>query len=211
VAQRTVAQKLLEEAAGDDPFAFDRFLADAVAAVRAPDDPSLRNLTDLARPTLACLLRGLEEAAAGNLDDYPHLHKVRIAGKRLRYAMEVFANCFTRPFRDVLYPAVEEMQEILGEANDSHVAARRLEALRDSLRALLPDEWQRLGPGIDGLLRYHRERLPRERDRFRAWWQRWRQYGGEPAILALLKPGKKAARRSSPRSHVGRKNGRPVQ
>src|SRR5262249_17462802 len=151
-------------------------------------------------PTLTRLLAELEEAAGGDLDDYAHLHQVRIAGKRLRYAMEVFAGCFTRPFRDVLYPAVEEMQEILGAANDSHVATGHLEALRDRLQAILPQEWKRLQPGIDGLLRYHRERLPRERERFRAWWQRWRRSGGEAAVLALLKPGKESARRASPRS-----------
>ena len=46
----------------------------------------------------------------------------RIGAARLRYAMEVFADCFPPPFREVLYPMVEEMQEILGRANDSQVA-----------------------------------------------------------------------------------------
>jgi CHAD domain-containing protein len=208
LARRSVAQAHLEEVVGGDPFAFDRCLAETLAAVQPPDDPDLRTLSDLARPTLTRLLAELEEAAAGDLDDYAHLHQVRIAGKRLRYAMEVFASCFTRPFRDVLYPAVEEMQEILGAANDSHVATGHLETLRDRLHAILPQEWKRLRPGIDGLLRYHRERLPRERERFRAWWQRWRRSGGEAAVLALLKPGKESARRASPRSDPGRRNGR---
>jgi CHAD domain-containing protein len=208
VARRFVAQAHLEEIVGDDPFAFDRCLAETLAAVQPPDDPDLRTLTDLARPTLTRLLAELEEAAGGDLDDYAHLHQVRIAGKRLRYAMEVFAGCFTPPFRDVLYPAIEEMQEILGAANDSHVATGHLEALRDRLQAMLPDEWKRLQPGIDGLLRYHRERLPRERDRFRAWWQHWRKSGGEAAVLALLKPGKASAGGACSRSDAGRRNGR---
>jgi CHAD domain-containing protein len=188
VAQRTVAQDYLEEAAGDDPFAFDRFLADTLAAVHAPAESSQGTLVDLARPVLTGLLRELDEAAAQDLIDYDHLHQVRIIGKRLRYAMEVFADCFANVFRDELYPAVEEMQEILGNANDSHVAIGRLEALRSKLQAVLPQEWKRLQPGIDGLLRYHRERLPRERDRFRAWWERWQQPGGAPALRRLLTP-----------------------
>jgi len=52
--------------------------------------------------------------------------------------MEVFVDCFADPFRDSLYPAVEEMQEILGDANDSHVAAARLIELRDRLKASRP-------------------------------------------------------------------------
>jgi CHAD domain-containing protein len=189
-AQRGSAQEHLAAAAGDDPFAFDRFLADTLAAVHEPADPGLRTLIDLARPQLASLLRELEAAAGQDLDNYDHLHQVRIAGKRLRYAMEVFADCFPPSFRDELYPAIEEMQEILGDANDSHVAAGRLETLRNTVRARLPEEWSRLQAGLEGLLRYHRARLPRERDRFRAWWQRWQQSGSTVTFMALLgEPG----------------------
>src|SRR5262249_17813410 len=122
VAQRLSAQGLLEKASKDYPFSFDRFLAETVAAVHKPHPTGLRTLVDLARPQLNDLLQELDRAAAQNLDDYEHLHQVRIIGKRLRYAMEVFAPCFAAPFRDTLYPAVEAMQEILGNANDSHVA-----------------------------------------------------------------------------------------
>jgi CHAD domain-containing protein len=52
-------------------------------------------------------------------------HRVRILGKRLRYAMEIFADCFPPEFNEQYYPTVEEMQEILGRANDSHVACER--------------------------------------------------------------------------------------
>src|SRR5438132_103344 len=82
--------------------------AETVAAVRAPSaDHAGRTLLDLARPLLANLLRDLDTAAGQDLDDYAHLHQVRIAGKRLRYAMEVFGECFAPPFREELYPAVE--------------------------------------------------------------------------------------------------------
>jgi len=188
VARRAAAQDQLSQAAGHDPFAFDRFLTDTVAAVQSPAAAELRTLTDLARPQLAELLRELEAAAVQDLDNYDHLHKVRILGKRLRYAMEVFADCFARPFREEFYPAIEEMQEILGDANDSYVATGHLEALRNQLRVSLPDDWPRLQPGLHGLLRYHRERLPHKRERFRAWWDQWQQTGSAAALLALLKP-----------------------
>jgi CHAD domain-containing protein len=186
-AQRAVAQTHLEEVASDYPFAFDRFIAETVAAVHRPPGDVPRTLGELARPLLTAQLRALDEAAAGDLDDYAHLHQVRITGKRLRYAMEIFADCFAPPFREKFYPAVEEMQEILGNANDSHVASGRLQGLRTWLQAVLPAEWKRYRPGVEKLLRFHEERLPRERAHFEQWWRRWQQSGAEIAFTALLK------------------------
>src|SRR5262249_43118741 len=173
---------------------FDRFLAETVAAVHKPHGAEAgHTLIDLARPMLSRLLGELDAAAAEDLDDYDHLHQVRIIGKRLRYAMEVVADCFARPFREELYPAVEQMQEMLGRANDSHVATQRLEGLREKVRKTLPEEWKRYRTGVEALLRCHRERLPRERRRFIEWWQRWQQSGGEAAFASLLKSPKAAA------------------
>ncbi len=185
VAHRVVAQSQLDEANPNFPFAFERFTADTLHAVHRPDT-SMGTLSDLARPVLNTLLRELELAAGQDLHDYEHLHQVRIIGKRLRYAMEVFADCFAPEFRETHYPAVEEMQEILGRANDSHVAHQRLEALHDRLRAMLPERWKRYRPAFDALLEFHAERLPRERDQFIEWWGRWQRSGGDAAFSALL-------------------------
>ena len=188
LSQRLAAQEHLRAAAEDQPFAGDRLLADTVAAVHRPHDDSLgHDLIDLARPVLGSLLKELETAAGRDLHDYAQLHQVRIAGKRLRYAMEVFADCFEPAFKDDLYPAVEQMQEILGNANDSHVATERLSALRDRARALLGDQVKRTLPGIEAILRYHAERLPKEREHFEKWWAQWCETGGEAAFVALLK------------------------
>jgi CHAD domain-containing protein len=185
-AQRVMAQVRLHEAAADYPFTFDRFIAETVAAVHRPRDGRLRRLIDLARPTLAQLLTCLDEAAARDLDDYGNLHQVRIAGKRLRYAMEVFVDCFAEPFRTEIYPAVEEMQDVLGRANDSHVASLRLTALCNQLRAIRSDDWKRYRTGIEPLLRHHRRRLPHERKRFLELWRRWHEAGVEAALAELL-------------------------
>jgi CHAD domain-containing protein len=186
LAQRVVSQAHLNEVGKDHPFSFERLLAETVAAVHKPHVPKLRALVDLAGPLLFGLLKEFEQTAAGNMEDFQQLHRVRIIGKRLRYAMEVFADCFAPPFREQLYPNVEAMQEILGNANDSHLACARLDALRAKVRAMLPGEWKRFKPSIEKLLRYHRERLPRERQRFLEWWAQWRQSEGEPAFTALL-------------------------
>src|SRR5262249_22447157 len=84
LAQRAAAQVRLEEAGQDYPFAFDRFLAETVAAVHRPDDPQRVTLLDLARPLLTDLLEQLDKAVASNLDEYEHLHQLRILGRRWR-------------------------------------------------------------------------------------------------------------------------------
>jgi CHAD domain-containing protein len=188
VDRRELAQIHLREATTHHPFEFDRFLAETVAAVHTPHDHTAQTLSDLARPLMRELLRELDEAGAGHLDDYEHLHRVRIIGKRVRYAMEIFAGCFAAPFRDEIYPAVEEMQEILGAANDSHVAAGRLSQLCARLPVVLPDRWPRLRPGIENLLRAHERRLPEQRQQFEEWWRRWQKSGGEAMFLDLLQP-----------------------
>jgi CHAD domain-containing protein len=187
LAQRRIAQAQLEALGADYPDEFERVLADTTAAVRAPDDSSQAVLIDLAQPLLLGLVRELESAAAGDLDDYAHLHQVRIIGKRLRYAMEVFAACFADEFRDALYPAIEEMQEILGAANDSHVARGRLEDIERQLSRLPAADAKRLKTGIAALRKHHEQRLPQQVEQFRGWWERWQQGGGEAGFARLIK------------------------
>jgi CHAD domain-containing protein len=199
-ALRLVAQERLEAVSPKPPFGFERLLAETVAAVRQPSPHGgMYTLVDLARPLLFKLVQELNQAAADEPDDWEQLHQVRILGKRLRYAMEVFADCFAPPFREELYPAVEEMQDILGRANDSQVASQRLSTLCDQLRAFQPQEWKRLRTGIEGLLRYHQDRLPLERQNFLAWWGRWQKAQVEAALTTLLQAPRQT--RSEKRSH----------
>jgi len=188
LGQRTAAQAALEAVGSDRGVPFEEFRTDVVAAVRPPEGPALPTLLDLARPLLTGLRAMLEHLASGDLSDYAHLHQVRIAGKRLRYAMEVFADCFDPPFKEVVYPKIEEMQEILGRANDSHVAEGRLTAVRERLRQFWPQEWERLKKGVESLRRFHHRRLPQEREHFLAWWDAWRQDGSEALLTLLLPP-----------------------
>lgn len=194
LAQRTTAQARLEGASLSYPFAFDRFLADTIAAIdEAPEASRSQTVRDLAALLLVPLLSDLTQAAEADLSDYARLHRVRILGKRLRYAMEVFAHCFPSRFRSEFYPAVEEMQDILGRANDSYVASQRLQALCAKIQAVQPREWKRFRPGIEGLLQYHHERLPEERQHFLDWWRRWQRSGRGAAFAALLRSVEAAA------------------
>lgn len=193
VARREAAQAHIQELGDDYPAIFAALLTETLAAIRQPDDANASTLSDLATPLLSELLDELDQAASGNLEDYNQLHEVRIIGKRLRYAMEVFAGCFAPRFREEFYPAVEAMQEILGTANDSHVAAGRLKTLRQRLQTLPATEWKRFKPGIDGFLQYHEDRVVRERKRFQAWWDDWQRSGGEAAFAMMLADRKQTA------------------
>ncbi|MGL4552682.1 MAG: CHAD domain-containing protein [Gemmataceae bacterium] len=176
MGQRAAARPALE-ALPVEPFA--GYVPGLLAELRPPEPAAL---IYLARPALTGLFAALAESATGDLSDHARLHEVRIAGKRLRYALEVFAGCFPPALRDVVYPLVEEMQETLGRANDSHVAAARLIALRGDLKS-----WgaagERARAGIDALLLSHQRRLPQERKRFVKWLERWRAID-VPGVLA---------------------------
>src|SRR5262249_28799246 len=152
----------------DQKGSFTEFMEETLEAIRPPHEDQGR-LGVLAREVLSRLLEKLATAASGDLKDYGHLHQVRIAGKRLRYAMEVLGGCFPVAMHDVLYPKVEEVQEILGRANDSHVAGLRLVQLREEMKPW-PQTWERVQTGVEALLRYHQRRLPQERRRFLKWW-----------------------------------------
>jgi CHAD domain-containing protein len=59
------------------------------------------------------------------------LHRFRIRGKDLRYAMELLADAFTPAFKEQLYPMIEAIQEKLGPVNDLAAAQARLKLRLD--------------------------------------------------------------------------------
>ncbi|MFO0849182.1 MAG: CHAD domain-containing protein [Gemmataceae bacterium] len=129
-------------------------------------------------------------AVAGS--DPSALHQLRIAGKKLRYAMEVFSDCFHPAFRGELYPAVEDLQEALGRVQDGHVAAERLAAILARLPDLVPDRAAAIGFGVNVLLLGH-ERQSRDGEQaFQAWKQRWAGLmAAHPlaTLVAIQRPG----------------------
>jgi CHAD domain-containing protein len=184
LGHRLEAQATLESSVPDS-FARDRHTAELLHSVSMPDSGATV-LVDLARPCLLDRLHDLDQAVSADLTEYVNLHQVRIAGKRLRYAMEVFAGCFDAEFRTVHYAAVEEMQEILGRTNDSYVATQRLEVLRQKAKAMLPAQWKRLKPNFDELQKSHHEQLAEGLPQFEKWWDQWQKSGGEAMLVSLL-------------------------
>src|SRR5262249_48617095 len=84
---------------------------------RSADAPAPTSLA-AAQAGLQPLAAAFFTASEGDFENILALHEFRIAGKKLRYAMEVFAAAFAPTFRRELYPLVEELQEKLGVLND---------------------------------------------------------------------------------------------
>jgi CHAD domain-containing protein len=105
------------------------------------------------------------EAAAVNSADLDALHKFRIAGKKLRYTMELLAGAYPRSFRKELYGEIVALQEKLGAINDHRVARARYFAWADE---------EGIDPAYADLLRrmaQSEERcLEETRCEFSAWW-----------------------------------------
>lgn len=146
-----------------------------IGQLRAPTDDSPQTLAALAIPVLDELVSKFQTALQEDLTTDTGLHQLRITGKRLRYAMEICVGCFVPYFRTTLYPAVEEVQEILGTANDSNVTVQWLTEVRRSAACAAPLDWARLRPGIDKLLAEQKRIRAQQRRRFAAWRKRWQK------------------------------------
>jgi CHAD domain-containing protein len=108
---------------------FERRIAKALQRVR-PRRKKRSRTTDprfgaWARANLRPLVQRFFKAAANHGTDAAALHKFRIRGKKLRYAMELLAGAFPPDFREKLYPIIEGLQDKLGEINDHLTAQAR--------------------------------------------------------------------------------------
>lgn len=120
-----------------------------------------------ARSALASNLKKLykrfKNVEAGNFDS---LHQVRIAGKRLRYAMDIFAGCFDEAFQTDYYAPVKKMQDVLGSINDAHNFLQRLK--RHSEKVSEKD--QELCIGFSRLIVKYQTRLELACNEFQEHW-----------------------------------------
>ena len=85
-----------------------------------------------------------------DVTDIERVHDMRVATRRLRAAMEIFAPCFPKDqYREVLRD-VKALADALGERRDRDVRIAALERIEESLTR---DE----APGVDGLVAELRE------------------------------------------------------
>lgn len=110
------------------------------------------------------ILKRFFKASPSDLNDLKSLHRFRIRGKELRYAMELLAPAFAVEFREQLYPVVEELQERLGEIHDHAVAKSRFH------RWISETERKREAVHLRKLFEQERGKLDKLCRDFAAWW-----------------------------------------
>lgn len=185
---RAAAQQGLEDACAEfGATELKRLSKRALESIRSSEVGCERPTTmGLARATLTSRVAEFLSAAEADTSDYKRLHQIRIEGKRLRYVLELFANCCDSARWQEVYAQLAETQEALGKANDRRVASTRLDELRKSLKRADPTEWGRVKSGILGLLRDQRDDLRRESKRSRKVIERWKDLDPTGLIAELM-------------------------
>ncbi len=185
LAHRLPAQEGLDESCRDYPFGFERRMAETIGAISYPC-LGKTPLATFARPLLGRLFDELNQAASRDRNDFQNLHAARIVGKRLRYTIEIFVDCFAPALRTTLYPAIAEMQQVLGDVNDHFIAVQLYVLLKAKLAVFLPQHGGRYKSLVDRLKAERETQLQDGRLRFQLWWESWQKPEIQAAIGDLL-------------------------
>lgn len=132
-----------------------------------------RLLSELGASSIAARSKAFEEALQLDLDDGANLHRVRIEGKKLRYAMELFIGCYDEERHDILV----EVQDSLGRANDDRWAHDEVSAMAKALSRVDPELFDQVKPGLESLCHAYRRQIETERAAFAGAIKKWRESG----------------------------------
>jgi CHAD domain-containing protein len=164
-SKRDSAHAGLLRLADAHPAGLDDSLDELLAALRRPKgDPSV---ADLGRARVAALQAELAAACEHEPTADAEYHTVRIVGKRLRYAAELFADHL--PDAERIDDDMRALQDVLGRFNDAVVGESHLTAFADHFQKFHPTEWERLKPGADALGEHFAAVRAAERQRFHEW------------------------------------------
>ena len=111
------------------------------------------------------------------------LHSMRISIKRLRYSMELFANCYGPEFEEIL-ATLEDWQEHLGSVHDCDVVADTLAAYEAKLE--LRPEAASDCPGIAALMSRYRRRRNEQYEKFLKDWHVSEAGGFRDRVLKVI-------------------------
>ena len=166
LASRAPIRRMLDELVAADWHARTERLVDAVGH-RGRD----RSFAAHARRRFRPLVERFFATADRHLRSADDIHRLRIEGKKLRYAMEIFAGVFPAAERARCEEALERLQRTLGEFTD-HAAAE--DRLRRWARA---DGAAAARRSIVDLREHEAEAADRARKAFTKWWsparRRW--------------------------------------
>lgn len=182
IAHRIPAQNRLVAACPDHPFGFDRLMARTVAAVRHRGSQPVA-LGSHVRPLLAQLVEALDGACGSGDGDWTQLHEARLAGKRLRYTLEIVEDCLAIAPDKAISAALSRLQEILGGINDAFNAANLLRQILEGSDSCVPHVMDRYRQVIEQQIAAHEETMRRGRETFREWLDEWHS----PAMLEVLR------------------------
>jgi CHAD domain-containing protein len=172
--ERAAAQDRLQTAASESGPMFTEQSADLPARARAPQGAGApANFGALASAQMTALFREFTAGVEANPAEPETLHALRIVGKRLRYAIEIFADCYPPVMKETVYPAVEHVQELLGEVQDATVGMKRLAGIRGTVQTVMPKQLTRVRKGLDGLSATLKVKVPAGKKLFAAWRKDW--------------------------------------
>lgn len=121
-------------------------------------------LLELARTELRPLVESFLAQTAIGLASIEQIHQIRIAGKHVRYAMEVFTPAFPTSFRAALYTTFCELQEKLGAINDHATAMTKL-------GSLLPTSDEKINETLQKIIAAEQAAMDQRVERLRATWR----------------------------------------
>jgi CHAD domain-containing protein len=156
-------------------------LLSAVESARHDPIYDLASFGNTGHRILAGELARLWDVAAQDLESPQTLHQLRIAGKHLRYAFEVFIPALNVSFRDDFYPQLEGIQNLLGEIHDANEAIavyRRMKKKWKGWRGrkkwdrkgLSGFRWRELRAGLDAVLLAYAQQADHARTEFFDLW-----------------------------------------
>lgn len=110
------------------------------------------------------------------------LHNMRIAAKRLRYTMEIFAPCFPGKDFSKIYDQVKSIQEQIGEIHDADVRGPLFEKFMVAHAIRRPE----IRVGLEGLARAEQGKRAKLYQDFLNYWSRLQRQGFRQRFLQML-------------------------
>jgi CHAD domain-containing protein len=161
--ERKKAQKQIDKVrdrlCGDDSFSKRvEIILDAIRYEGGANGEACPSFGAWAQACLAPFVAAFFDAAPEDEADEEALHQFRISGKKLRYVMEALQAAFPEEFRTKLYPAIQNIQDRLGEINDLAMARTRLqERISSTKKAQRAAVWRQLLAGEEAQLEQARQ------------------------------------------------------
>ncbi len=119
-----------------------------------------------------------DQSVLDPLEDLEQWHRLRIAGKQLRYALELFGPALQERYHQEVEPLFQDFQDTLGMLNDHATAEARLRGWQTSSRKRLQkidQDW------LGELIAWERKGQRSARDHLKSWWET-----NAPALLENL-------------------------